>query len=378
MLRLASLKYREIAAELGIATRAVSTLLARALSKLQAAVERRRAGLPLEIRKSRAIRRHYSNAELLEYFDGEVPWLGRRAIEKHLQTCWPCRTQLRKLERADSRQPPNSMPPMPARPAVPDHRQNFLEGIGNMSGGWPPTLCAFFPYWLVAAHRRRCDFDPDRRPCVPPGPSRSLPYRRRRSPRAPHGLMRSPPRHAMHQVFAVSLHQSRPVVRDRQEQLHLWSDPVAGRFCSRLEDGAGHLHLGLWRIPPAAYVYRTSVAGEPSLTSRTAAESSRRPSTAACRDDRFDFEGAFLDWLESREWQPILLGSETAIFRTAQGEWVRARRAGGRERVLYLDGGKDERAVSMIDFRGIRSADLSRSRAANPNDHGGSKCRDSR
>ena len=53
MLRLASLKYREIASELGIATRAVSTLLARALAKLQAAMERKRAGLPFENRTSR-------------------------------------------------------------------------------------------------------------------------------------------------------------------------------------------------------------------------------------------------------------------------------------------------------------------------------------
>lgn len=50
MLRLTSLKYREIAAELGIATRTVSTLLARALAKLQAAVERQREGLPIQTR----------------------------------------------------------------------------------------------------------------------------------------------------------------------------------------------------------------------------------------------------------------------------------------------------------------------------------------
>ncbi len=53
MLRLASLKYREIGEELGIATRAVSTLLARALAKLQAAVERKRAGLPFQTRTRR-------------------------------------------------------------------------------------------------------------------------------------------------------------------------------------------------------------------------------------------------------------------------------------------------------------------------------------
>ena len=53
MLRLASLKYREIARELGIATRAVSTLLARALTKLQAAVERHRAGLSVDTGKRR-------------------------------------------------------------------------------------------------------------------------------------------------------------------------------------------------------------------------------------------------------------------------------------------------------------------------------------
>lgn len=43
MLRLSSLKYREIGEELGITTRAVSTLLARALAKLQMAVKRKQA-----------------------------------------------------------------------------------------------------------------------------------------------------------------------------------------------------------------------------------------------------------------------------------------------------------------------------------------------
>jgi RNA polymerase sigma factor (sigma-70 family) len=55
MLRLSSLKYREIGEELGITTRAVSTLLARALAKLQTAVKRKQVGLPIPTRTSRDI-----------------------------------------------------------------------------------------------------------------------------------------------------------------------------------------------------------------------------------------------------------------------------------------------------------------------------------
>lgn len=38
--------------------------------------------------------RHISEVDLLRYADGELSWLGRFGFERHLRSCWQCRTQL--------------------------------------------------------------------------------------------------------------------------------------------------------------------------------------------------------------------------------------------------------------------------------------------
>ncbi len=44
--------------------------------------------------------RHPTDEELLAYVDGELKWIERRRVRKHLQSCWECRNQTRKIEAA--------------------------------------------------------------------------------------------------------------------------------------------------------------------------------------------------------------------------------------------------------------------------------------
>ena len=72
LLRLQSLKYREIASQLGISDKSVCTLLARALKKLQAAHSH-----PFRVgcgRKREWGEMHCSDADLLAHLDGELPF----------------------------------------------------------------------------------------------------------------------------------------------------------------------------------------------------------------------------------------------------------------------------------------------------------------
>ena len=290
------------------------------------------------------LRKHYSSAELLAYFDGEAPRRARAQIESHLPRCWSCRSKLLRLEQQiQIATEMYGAPEVPGSPSDADQKRRFLDTIAQFewqfsertaeaawSTGWLPIAVAVVILAVIAV------WNIPRRPSPPAAMSPVEVLARSAA------AEQLPPRRAVHQAFAVNLHQSRPVVEDREARLQIWSDPVANRFSSRLEDKEGRLRLGIWRDSGRAYVYRAD-----KTTSR------HRPALAiadmASRLERREgFESAFLDWLESRDWQPILLGSETAILRTAQGEWVRARRSDGPDTgIVTLVISKELGAVKM-------------------------------
>jgi RNA polymerase sigma-70 factor (ECF subfamily) len=100
LLRMESLKYREIADVLGISKNTVNALLARGLGKLHALVRKPR---PESSAPERRMEKRKSAAALqcpilVAHADGELPFWKRRSVRIHLENCWRCRARMSDLE----------------------------------------------------------------------------------------------------------------------------------------------------------------------------------------------------------------------------------------------------------------------------------------
>jgi hypothetical protein len=311
-------------------------------------------------------RRHYTNAELLEYLDGEARLLGSRVIPRHLETCWQCRTSLRKLDQQiQTATEVFGEAGSPGAHWSGRQKRKLLECIEEyeQASGLrleaPSSRFRFRPLaiaagTLIVVFAISLAVRTNSSKSVTPGDiaARSV------QADAP-GLGQS-----LHQTFSVNLRQIRPAPQARQVLLQLWYDPAGQRFSSRLEDPTGRLRFGLWREAGKSYSYRPARTGDARVMPSDSA--GHRPSGVvdfSKYDANFDaLETVFMDWLESREWKPILLGSDIAILSGSEGEWMRAkpsRNKEGRE-VLLLTAEKtvDHLSISVaveIDPRTYRS-----------------------
>lgn len=301
---------------------------------------------------------HYSDATLISYLDGELSGRMERRVQKHLQTCWKCRTraaeleqQVHELERAFAAQT------FPGPSRIDAARRRLFERCRTVleARDWQPLA-----HWSVQPPRRiRLAPALAAAACVvalglwfglrgPAPEAVEIVAGLQEFERAAY----SEPA-AFHQVFRVEMAEIRPRRRKRVSRVEIWSDPGRRRHAARWEEPGGELLYAVWRPDPGRrWVYdRATAAG----LSPAPAESAERVSIidlAAQEPVLEQLEAAFLRWLRSGDWRPVRFGSAFYAFSRRDGVALRVEPAptagGGRAYRLSALQASSGRRVELV------------------------------
>jgi hypothetical protein len=284
-----------------------------------------------------ASQEHYSDEQLLAYLDGELQPTTTLRVQSHLATCWECRARMQDIEQqvhlvtttimetsvngmdratraktsflAQRRYTPD---PKLARTLLSTPRL-IRWGTLLLAG-----LTTIFLFVLLSPFSRRG---------ATPSPGEIM----ARSLASESGLAEQ----SVHQTFQIEMEQLKPVQRKRVSELQVWSDNGGGRFASRWMTSEGKLRYALWH-PAADETYQYNPAGAPAVQ-----RLDRRGATAAFLIelpgqmlDLEKLESGFVEWLESRSWQPVSLASNFSAFVDQEGATLQAERVAVDGRII--------------------------------------------
>ncbi len=275
---------------------------------------------------------HLSDEQLLAHLDGELSALGRWRADRHLKSCWRCRTRL-------------------------DACEQQIQRLTVAVDEWPFPP----PEWTRdAAQRlnlrlRQCeaDFSPSpagriRRFAVPLSVAAALLlclsawWMWTRGPRSrlrpaeviaqvstvEHAIYVQPVR----QTFSVQIAEIRPARQTVVADLQIWSDRASGRFASRLTGPGGALKHALWRpSSDTEFSYRPAVSREVLKQRPHREEAMPLESLADYGLDPAELERAFIRWLENRSWTPISFASDISQWVSGDGALATAERVRGED-----------------------------------------------
>jgi len=272
---------------------------------------------------------HCSDDQLIAFLDDELWFLRKKRVQKHLSSCWSCRTRLADYESRIhhlTRDFEDWSVPGP-RWSV-DAKMELADGMRRIDSTLPKPgrshWRAVFPRpWLSAAALLAVAVLTSvvmlqrRYTVTEPAPGDAL-ARLAAVERTLNG-------HAVAQTFAVELSEIRPVRTSQKRNLQIWSDADSGRFASRWTDSRGELKHALLKPKDGVELVFTSAA-------RRSA-----PRVSAPSDDALDslgsgdlsphaIEAAFLRWLESRSWRPISFAADFSLWSRQDGTEMKAER----------------------------------------------------
>ncbi|MCX6629359.1 MAG: zf-HC2 domain-containing protein [Candidatus Solibacter sp.] len=274
---------------------------------------------------------HCSDEQLLAHLDGELSAFSSRRVERHLKSCWRCRTR---------------------RNACEQEIQRLTIAVDEWP--FPP------PGWNRDAAQR---LNRRLRECESGFASSPVPYIRRFAfpvsaaalllclsgwflwTRGPHARLRPAEVIAqvssvertiyvqpVQQTFSVEIAEIRPARQTVNAKLQIWSDRDSGRFASRLSAPGGALKHALWRpASDAEFVYRPAVTAEVLKQRPHREETVSLESLADFGLDPAELERAFMHWLESRSWNPISFASDISRFAAEDGSLATAERIRGQD-----------------------------------------------
>lgn len=154
---------------------------------------------------------------------------------------------------------------------------------------------------------------------------------------------------AIYQLVEVEILGGQPA-RTASGRLKIWSDPEGHRTAVRWEGADGRLKYGMWqpglRNRP---IYRIAEELRPRLA---ALKGMTAVSIADLPAGPFDPErmaAAFLTWLASREWRPIALSSDFALFGSREGVTLEVGEVAGPGKMYRL------RAMQSTGDRGVEA-----------------------
>ncbi len=251
--------------------------------------------------------RHYSDAVLLAFQDGELPPWKRVMVDWHLQSCWECRSRTAMLEEQIQR-----LMNMRTQPSGPSNARLRLRVMAA----------------LDAAEREFASERPIRFSWLRIGAATAVTLfviaffgflgSRHRSASELAALLeiarteeRAYASHPVHQSFRVVVARTRPQRSSRTATLDVWADPLPGRLAAHWRSD-GTLKLALAKAAPRSL-------GRPIPLPAVFA--------AAIRVEHM--EDAFLRWLESSPARLLSLGQNIAEFIREDGVGVRVERLSG-------------------------------------------------
>ncbi len=271
---------------------------------------------------------HCSDEQLLAHLDGELSPLTRLRVERHLRSCWRCRTrrsaceqEIQKLTVAVDEWP--FPEPEWKRDAVLRLNRRMEESerslAARLPGRWTdqwavPAFAAAMMVVCVAAWIwwRGGTARPLRPADVIAQISR---------------VEQTTYLQPVVQTFAVEIAEIRPARRTVKAKLEVWADHEGGRFASRFSGDDGAVRQALWR--PSAdteFVYRAALSPEVRKQSPHREEIMAIESLADYGLDPAELERAFLHWLESRSWNPISFASNISSWASEDGSVASAER----------------------------------------------------
>ncbi len=351
------------------------------------------------------LEQHPGDRQLIRYLDGELPEGKERSIAEHLKSCWECRTRLRRIEEAIADFVDHRVLWLDRHAPEPAWRRFELE-LDRLVEREPEEVrrgfLSFCPRLLRDVFRRRRRRPVERADCDgTAGSARAVGFAWRAQPggvvavtlavislqagvlwwlfiggqpaaeevlartRATQQALFSQP---LHQVITVRFEETRPVLRRRSGRMEIWSDTPGGRFSSRLTYTTTGLRHALWRPQPREEYYYDSASGKDLIHKF---ERNRRVlllNTIAYSRTLEELEAAFLRWLETRDWQPVTLTHELAIWLESSGATLEARRLrlSGRQVVRLtarrVYGNGDTTEVTVVVDAGTRLPRLERIR----------------
>jgi hypothetical protein len=260
---------------------------------------------------------HSSDEILLAHLDGELGERQERRIARHLKACWECRARLAELEaQVEALAKAQSERSFPGKARIEAARARFLEWEERFEEERPrerfspalwrnalraaavlAVIAAGLAYWETGRRSRR--------------QTEAL---LRQSQIAEQAFASS--REVVHQVLRVEVAQIRPGRTERRSRLEVWSEASSGRLAFHWNDQEGKLKEAVLREAAPKPMPRPIAA--------TQAVSLGDLSQHGLDPDRI--EDGFLAWLKSRQWLPVGVTTDLAVFRSRGGVVLTAER----------------------------------------------------
>ena len=292
---------------------------------------------------------HCSDESLVAHLDGELSLWKDKAVHKHVQTCWECRRRLAEFEQemmAVTEAADGYAFPGPQR--IVAARMRFFATVKNLTDRPTPLvflrlyprlgvcmgICAVLVVtlaWMFVARKMPLRF-PDSKPTVSVVLARAKDAELQTRPGP------------VYQEFRVVLSKTVPEASRRESHLRIWSDSGQQRFASRWEDSSGMLKYAVWRPEPGReYIYNPARS---KIVYRVVHQCSGETAVAPVPDRMLalaDLESAFISWLETRCWTPVLLAALAARFANEADATLGIDAVSGpdRERLLRLSARRD-------------------------------------
>ncbi|MCL5746368.1 MAG: hypothetical protein M1541_20960 [Acidobacteria bacterium] len=275
-------------------------------------------------------RKHFNDALLMAHLDGEVSRAAARTIEQHLGSCWQCRARQAELEaQAERTAAAYARAVSFALTRTHEARQKFHIWAGGVAAperfAAPapphPSLPVRWKYAVAASvlvSLAMLGYFSQRKPAGP-GAERIAAL----AERSESQLLEN----TVHQIMYVEIAETRPARRRIGGPLEIWSDLAHGRYASRWKLDDGTLRFARWQ-PGAGRHFRWDAR-----TARTQPVADVGTSPISLCDGEpagEDLEVRFLEWLESRRWQPLLLTRELLKFAAKAGSTLEVERVRSR------------------------------------------------
>jgi hypothetical protein len=131
----------------------------------------------------------------------------------------------------------------------------------------------------------------------------------------------------LHQCLRVVVSQIAPTPLRHAGRVEVWAEPGGSRFSARWRDDRGVLRYGLWK--PAngqEWLFDPRLAKRVLPARKSLVEVTSLALVSEHGLELEQIEAGFVDWLQSRRWQPIAFGDELAGFVDREDVVLRAER----------------------------------------------------